>query len=70
MESCEAVKKEKTDAPSGDLLPPLPLPQKLELWVPGQLIKHLHRLLYTGLYGRTVEEAAERLLASAVEERM
>ena len=37
--------------------------QKLEIWMPMQMVRRITAFLHTGLYGRTLEEASERLIA-------
>ncbi len=36
---------------------------RVELWLPGPMLKQLDHLLATGLYGRSRAEAAERTIA-------
>ena len=48
---------------------PRTLLRKLEIWAPAGMVTLIQKCLETGLYGRTLEEAAERLIVESLERR-
>lgn len=70
METPEVVETEDPTAGTDGLKEGSLLMVRLEFWITGQMHARLRALVETGFYGRSLEEAAERLLAAHFRRRI